>query len=162
MNDPRPVREIGRSGRAHGVRGELRVELLTDRDERLAVGAQIRIAEQWYTIRGRRRADRHWLVALDGVDDRTAAERLAQQAVYADADDSSTDDDALWVHELIGRRVIDQHGIDRGECVAVIDNPADDLLELDGGALVPVGFIERLEGEWIVVDAPEGLFELSE
>ena len=44
----------------------------------------------------------------------------------------------------------------------MIDNPAADLLELDSGALVPVVFVTEQSPERIVIDPPDGLFELIE
>ena len=73
--------------------------------------------------------------------------------------DPIDDPDALWVHDLVGRAVIDQHGEHRGRCVAVIANPASDLLELDSGALVPSVFVDRIDGDDIHVDVPDGLFD---
>ena len=64
------------------------------------------------------------------------------------------------MHELIGSRVVDQQGVDRGTCIAVIDNPAHDILELDTGALIPVIFVVSCTGGVTVVDPPEGLFDL--
>jgi hypothetical protein len=59
---------------------------------------------------------------------------------------------------------LDAAGIERGTVVAVVANPADDLLELDGGSLVPVGFVVGWEGEGdarrLVIDPPAGLFDL--
>ena len=76
------------------------------------------------------------------------------------------DPDALWVHELIGRRVVDVDGTDRGECVSVIANPAADLLELDSGVLVPANFVTGVDAATspvtVTIDPPEGLFELYE
>jgi hypothetical protein len=43
--------------------------------------------------------------------------------------------------------------------VAVIDNPAHALLELDSGALVPVTFVVDNADGVITIDPPEGLFE---
>ncbi|MEZ5247778.1 MAG: hypothetical protein R2713_00735 [Ilumatobacteraceae bacterium] len=64
------------------------------------------------------------------------------------------------MHDLIGARVADQTGADRGVCVAVVDNPAHDLLELDTGHLVPVTFVVSVADGQITVDAPDGLFDL--
>ncbi len=45
--------------------------------------------------------------------------------------------------------------------MAVVANPASDLLELDSGALVPVVFVvDRAPGR-IVIDPPAGLFEVA-
>jgi len=43
--------------------------------------------------------------------------------------------------------------------VAVIGNPANDLLELDTGFLIPVNFVVRAADRLIEVDTPDGLFE---
>jgi 16S rRNA processing protein RimM len=152
--------EVGRIGRAHGVRGELYVLLITDRVERLALGAHLLAGSQWLTVvEAREQQKQRWLVRFEGITDRKAAESLTNSILFADplVDDG---DDALWVHALIGSRVVDQQGVDRGTCVAVIDNPAHDLLELDNGALVPVTFVVGCTDGIATIDPPEGLFDL--
>jgi 16S rRNA processing protein RimM len=72
------------------------------------------------------------------------------------------DPNALWVHQLIGAEVIEATGTARGRCVAVIDNPAADLLELESGALVPAAFVVSVAEGVVTIDPPEGLFELGE
>ena len=92
------------------------------------------------------------------IPDRTAAERYANRALRGHPID---DPDALWVHEMIGRRVVDADGTERGKCVSVLANPAADLLELDSGALVPSNFVVSIDAETIHVDTPDGLFDLD-
>jgi 16S rRNA processing protein RimM len=154
------LREVGRIGRAHGVQGELYVTLITDRVERLAPGARLLAGTQWLTVTESRTQQQRWLVRFVGVDDRTAAEKLTNAVLHAEPIDVDGDDDALWVHELIGSRVVDQQGVDRGTCVAVIDNPAHDILELDSGALIPVIFVVSCRDGVATIDVPEGLFDL--
>ena len=153
------LREVGRIGRAHGVGGEVYVVLITDRVERLAPGARLLAGSQWLTVSESRPQQQRWLVHFEGIDDRTMAEKLTNSILLAEpvVDDS---DDGLWVHELIGSRVIDRQGVDRGTCVAVLDNPAHDILELDTGALVPVTFVLTCSGGVTTIDPPEGLFDL--
>jgi 16S rRNA processing protein RimM len=67
----------------------------------------------------------------------------------------------VWVHELIGARVVDVSGHERGTCVAVIDNPAHPIMELDSGALVPTPFITSRDAGVVTIDPPEGLFDLE-
>jgi len=68
------------------------------------------------------------------------------------------------VHDLLGAVVREVGGTERGTVTAVLPNPADDLLELDGAALVPVTFVVGFEGEGdarrLVIDPPDGLFDL--
>jgi len=153
------LREVGRIGRAHGVNGQVYVSLLTDRVERLAPGARLLAGSQWLTVAESRLQQQRWLVRFEGVADRTAAEKLTNSTLMAEPL-TEDDEDALWVHVLIGSRVVDQHGVDRGSCVAVIDNPAHDMMELDSGALVPVTFVVDCRDGIATVDTPEGLFDL--
>ena len=150
--------EVGRTGRAHGVRGDLYVDLITDRVERLAPGARLEIAGRWRTITASRPAGRRWLVHFEGVDDRTAAEALAGQALLAEP--IADRGDGIYVDQLIGAEVLLVDGTRVGSCVAVVDNPAHDLLELDTGALVPMVFVVTVAEARVVIDPPEGLFEL--
>ena len=156
------LREVGRIGRAHGVRGDLYVTLITDRVDRIAPGARLLAGSHWLTVADSRpqHGEQRWLVHFEGISDRTAAEKLTNAILRAESLPDGDRDDALWVHELIGSRVVDQQGIDRGECVAVVDNPAHDLLELDTGALVPVIFVVTCRDGVTTVDPPEGLFDL--
>jgi 16S rRNA processing protein RimM len=133
--------------------------LITDRVERLAPGARLLYGSQWLTVVESRQQQHRWLGRFEGVDDRTTAEKLTNSVLLAEPL-TDHDDDALWVHELIGSRVVDQQGIERGTCIAVIDNPAHDILELDTGALIPVIFVVSCSNGVTVVDPPEGLFDL--
>ena len=67
----------------------------------------------------------------------------------------------MWVHELIGVQVEDLSGKNYGRCVAVIDNPAHALLELESGALVPIVFVVSRTNERITINPPAGLFDLN-
>ena len=153
---PDGLLEVGRIARPHGVRGDVYVVLSTDRTERLAPGARLHGATGWLTVARAAPAGGRWLVHFDEVSDRTAAERLANTALHAEPID---DPDALWVHELIGARVVEVGGTDRGRCVAVVANPAADLLELDGGALVPMTFVVDSVDGVVTIDPPDGLFD---
>lgn len=149
---------IGRIGRAHGVRGAVVVHLDSDRTERVSPGARLHDGTGWRTVDQARSQPQHrWVVHFDGIADRTAAEALQGRMLWAEP---LTDPDALWVHDLIGRRVVDATGVERGRCVAVLANPAADLLELDTGHLVPTTFVTGLADDQILVDVPDGLWEL--
>jgi 16S rRNA processing protein RimM len=151
--------EVGRIGRAHGVRGAVHVVLSTDRTERMDEGSQLFDGTEWRTIvSARRQPNGSWLTHFEGLADRDAAEALSGRTLSATPID---DPDALWVHQLIGADVRDLDGVTRGRCVAVIDNPAHDLLELDNGALVPMVFVRSNRDGVITIDPPEGLFDLS-
>ena len=153
------LREVGKTGRPHGVRGDIYIDLITDREERLAVGARLQAGGRWLTVASSRRAGTRWLVHFDDVPDRTAAEKLVNLPLLAEPLPESGD--GLYVHDLIGAEVVDTTGEVLGTCTSVLANPAHDILELDNGGLVPVVFVvEATEGR-VVVDPPEGLFDLA-
>lgn len=151
--------EVGRIGRAHGVRGAVYVVLSSDRTERMDEGSRLFDGVEWRTIvTARRQPNGSWLTHFEGLATRDAAEALSGRVLSAPPIE---DPDALWVHELIGAEVRDLAGVTHGRCVAVIDNPAHDLLELDSGALVPMVFVRSNLDGVITIDPPEGLFDLG-
>ena len=66
----------------------------------------------------------------------------------------------LWVHELVGSKVREVNGTERGVVEAVLANPASDLLELDTGDLIPLTFVVEFVDGAVLVDVPDGLFDL--
>lgn len=142
------------------MRGQVYVDLLTDRDERVAVGARLKAGEKWLTVTSARPAGSRWLVQFEGCLDRNAAELLVNTALFAEP--LADTDDGLYVHQLIGAEVVGPDGHRYGRCVAVVANPAHDLLELEDGSLVPTVFITATSDGQITVNPPEGLFDLGE
>lgn len=96
---------------------------------------------------------------FEGVDDREGADTLRGRLVEAEPLDEAPEGE-FWVHELIGSEVRDRSGAALGKVVAVEANPTHDLLVLDGGALVPMVFVVSHESGVVVVDPPDGLFDL--
>ena len=157
---PGPVLlEIGRIERPHGLDGEVVVSLVTDRVGRLEPGSVLYTDRGPLTVGSSRRHTKRHLVRFDRITDRTDAEAWRGVILSAEPIDDP-EDDTLWAHELVGARVIDQHGVDHGTVVSVLDNPASDLLELEDGQLVPLTFLVGLvPGRRVDVDVPAGLLE---
>ncbi|TDQ53689.1 ribosome maturation factor RimM [Actinorugispora endophytica] len=166
---------VGRIGRAHGIRGEVAVEVRTDTpDERFTPGAVFETdppSAGPLTIKAvRRHADR-LLVRFEAVRDRTAAEGLRGASLLVDSADLAPvdDPDEFHDHELIGLRVETTGGAAVGTVSDVLHH-AQDVLVVEGGAgtevLVPfvrpiVPVIDTEAGR-IVIDPPPGLLELGE
>jgi 16S rRNA processing protein RimM len=152
--------DVGRITKAHGLRGEVVVVLTSDRDERVATGSVLDTDRGPLTVDASRPHQDRWIVSFRGVTGREDAEALRGLVLRAEPID---DPDVLWVHEVIGCTVRTVDGVERGVVESVLDNPAADLLVLDTGALVPVVFVESgPDAGVIVVDTPDGLFELAE
>src|SRR5262245_58370077 len=146
--------EVGRIGRAHGLRGEVHVVPISNRPERFEVGATLYVGDVPYEISSARLHQKHWLVHFEGVDDLNAAEALRGRLVTGDPLGDLPDGE-VWVHELIGAEVRESSGARIGRVVAVEDNPAHELLVLDNNKLVPIVFITDQSDGLIVVDLPE-------
>ncbi len=133
------------------------VRLTTNRLERVDVAAELFAEERVLVVERARRHDDDHLVRFEGVAGRNAAEELKGLELSADPID---DPDELWVHDLIASTVVDQSGVERGQVVEVLANPASDLLVLESGALVPARFVVSMAEGRIDVDVPDGLFDL--
>ncbi len=156
---PAGLLEVGVVRRPHGVKGDTYVDLVTDREDRLAVGSRLWARGAWRTVTSSKHLPQRWLVHFAGFDDRTSIEALTNAPLHAEPID---DPDALWVHQLLGSEVVESGGTVRGRCVSVLANPAHDILELDSGALVPVIFVVSCVDGVTVIDPPDGLFDLAD
>ena len=152
--------EVGRIGKAHGLKGEVSVRLISDRTERLDRGAVLSTARGDLRVAASRPHQDRWIVQFDGISGRTEAESWHGVVLMGEPID---DPSALFVHDVVGCTVVDAHGVERGVVTAAQANPASDLLVLDSGALVPMNFVVGdIDGTTIHVDVPDGLFELYE
>jgi len=158
MSDAGELLEVGTIGRAHGTGGEVVVRLVTNRVERLDPGSRLISSVRELVVSKSRPHHDKWLVQFDGIETRNQAEELRGAVLSALPLDIP---DVLGVHELIGSVVREVDGAERGTVTAVLANPASDLLELDSGHLVPLTFIVQFEEGIVLVDVPDGLFELS-
>lgn len=152
--------EIGRVIRPHGLRGEVVVELVTNRPDRLDPGTVIAGPRGPLRITASRPFQARHLVQFEGIHTREQAELLRDYVLRAEPLEDA-DPDTLWVHELVGAEVRDAEGTPLGEVKAVEENPASDLLVLENGGLIPCRFVVSAAGGVVTVDIPEGLLETS-
>jgi len=148
--------EIGRIAKPHGLKGEVIVALVTDREDRLAPGTVLDTDRGPLTVVEAHPHQHRWRVRFEGITRREEAEPLHGLALRAEPVD---DPDVWFVHDLIGKPVVLVDGTPVGTCTSVVDNPAHDLLELDDGRLVPLPFVVSA-GDVIEIDPPEGLLDL--
>jgi 16S rRNA processing protein RimM len=163
---------LARVVKAHGIRGEVACELLTDVPDRLAPGVRLWLGDRPVTIASSRPHQGRLLVRFEGVADRNQAELLRGLEVKAEPMEPG-DQDVYFVHELVGMRVLDEHGAALGAVRAVVELPAAaeyDLLEVeraDGSRwllpavddYVEIDVADDGAEHLVVVDPPEGLLE---
>ena len=165
---------VGRIAKAHGIGGEVSVDVRTDApDERFAPGTTLETDPAHLgplTVARTRWHAGRLLVVFEGVSDRTAAESLRGALLVVDSLSSPPIDDAdeYWDHQLAGLDVVSSDGERLGVVEDVAHPPGSDLLVVrrpDGSeALVPfvrdIVTTVDIAANRVVVDAPEGLFEL--
>ena len=148
--------------KAHGLAGEVVVDLWTDQAQRLEPGSSLASPSGELRVVSSRpmggSGDRY-LVRFESVGDRAAAEALRGTELSAEALEVPG---TLWVHELVGSVVRDVAGTELGRVTAVESNPASDLLVLESGGLIPVRFVTGHDptSHSVEVDIPDGLLEV--
>jgi 16S rRNA processing protein RimM len=164
---------VGKIGRAHGIRGEVAVEVRTD-DVHGRFGAGSRLATEParhgpLTVRAARWQHRRLLVCFDGVGDRDAAAALRGALLVADAatGTAATDPEQFWDHQLVGMAAATSDGRPLGTVAEVRHPPGGDLLVVrrDGPGELLVPFVAAIvpvvdvDAGRLVVDPPPGLLE---
>ncbi len=161
---------VARIGRAHGLRGEVALDLRTDDPEaRLAVGSALPTDPAGrgpLTVTGTRVQQGRWYASFAEVSDRTAAEALRGVDLLVEvAQDEDDDEDAWYPHELAGLRAEHVDGRVLGEVTGLEHLPAHDVLVLrePDGARTLVPFVRAIvpvvdvPGGRVVLDPPGGL-----
>jgi 16S rRNA processing protein RimM len=126
---------VGRVGRPHGVNGAFFVERPSERDEVFAVGSTVLVAgEPAKVVSSRRGSGGRPVIRLDRV-----VERGAELAVPRDSlPELATEDGEFYVFQLVGLSVEQEDGRVLGRVREVLQYPANDVLELDSGASLPL------------------------
>ena len=165
---------VARIGKAHGLKGEVTVQVLTGAaDERFVAGATFvtePVEAGPMLLRSARDHNGVLLLGFEGADDRTGAEALRGIKLLADALEDDGDEDTWYERDLVGLKAVTVGGDEVGEVIALRSGSAQDLLVLrltDGReALVP--FVTAIvpevdiEGGRVVLDPPVGLLGLDE
>jgi len=103
---------VGRLGSAHGLRGDVVVEVRTDEpDARFGVGATLQVegSRRDLTVVRSRWAKGSLIVAFDEVKDRQGAEELRGSVLVVDVESNDDPDypDEFWYRRLRGLTVVD-------------------------------------------------------
>lgn len=132
---------VGRIARAHGVRGEVSVQSLTEVEQRFAPGSVLLLGpdgDRPLTVRSARPHQHRILVKFDEVRDRTEAESLRGRVLMIPSEQSPPlPEGAYWVHQVVGLELVTEDGRSLGRVREVLANPANDVWVTDADALIP-------------------------
>ncbi|MFE5855091.1 ribosome maturation factor RimM [Streptomyces sp. NPDC056500] len=164
---------VARIGRAHGIKGEVTVDVRTDEPEqRLAPGAVLATDPAGIgplTIETGRVHSGRLLLRFAGVRDRTGAEALRNTLLIAEVDpeEQPDDPDEYYDHQLIDLDVVTVDGAEVGRITEISHLASQDLLivEREDGSETMIPFVEEivveidLEEQRAVIDPPPGLID---
>ena len=178
---------VGRVRKAHGVRGELVVEIITDAPEAIfASGRRVLVGTvtgdppreartpreaaipRDLTIRTTTSFKGGLIVAFDELADRDQAELFQKRYLLVPlADIAPAGEDEVYFHELLGMRVVRASGAAVGVIDALYELPQGlmiDVMREEGGTVMlpyrPEIVIDvRIRERLVVVDPPDGLLD---
>ncbi|WP_420175594.1 ribosome maturation factor RimM [Luteococcus sp. OSA5] len=156
---------VGTIGRAHGIKGDVAIELRTDEPERrFAPGAVLRVegTRKQLTVETARWHSGRMLVHFAELADRTAVEQARGQVLVVDVDplELPEEDDEYYDRQLVGLTALRADGSEAGPVVEVVHLPVQDLLAIrtaQGDRLVP--FVTELVP---AVDLTAGTVQLAD
>jgi len=124
--------KVGQVVNVVGLRGELKVYHYSDYKERFEELTKIYLENTRYKISGVRYMKEIVILKLEGIDDRTEAEKHRGEDIYFDKEDARVlPEDTYYISDLIGLAVIDESGSILGTLSDVIQNRAQDLYEVE-------------------------------
>jgi 16S rRNA processing protein RimM len=164
---------IGEILRPHGIRGELKMRVMTSYPERIAKLERIFLSEdeagtkaQPHALQSARLSHNYALLKLAGVDDRSAADHLRALYVLVELDAAvPLEAGEYYLYELIGVNVITVEGETLGILTEILETGANDVYIIEsavyGQVLIPAideVIIETdIAHRTLTVKLPEGL-----
>ena len=162
---------MGDIGRPQGLQGEVRIRSFTAKPAAIAEYGPLEdeTGARLFEIESLRVTPKAMSARIKGVTTREEAEALTGTKLYVPHARLPARDEDEWYHaDLIGLAALDDKGTAIGSVITVHDFGAGDLLEIrpaSGGATVLLPFTRDtvpevdVEGGWLGVVPPEGLFE---
>jgi 16S rRNA processing protein RimM len=124
--------KVGRVGKPHGLDGSFFVEHASEDEDHFAKGETLHVDGEPAEIVGSQRSRGRPVIRLD-----REAPRGAELAVPRDQLPPAGEDE-YYEFQLVGLAVEEEGGRPLGSVAAVIPGPANDVLELDSGLLLPL------------------------
>lgn len=164
---------LGQILRPHGIRGEMRMRILTDYPERIKKSVRVFMGSgpdasdlQAYTVEHMRLHQAYGLLKLENVNDRGQADLYRDLFVMVPLSEAvPLEDDEVYLYQLIGMSVCTTDGVELGVVDDVLETGANDVyvVKTPAGAEILIPVIDQTIVETdvdtgvITVDLPEGL-----
>ena len=160
--------EVGRVLAPWGIRGELRIDPLTDNPSRFRPGSLLRLRGRPTKVARSRKSGRHLIAKLEGVDDRNAAEALRGEPLTISPEEAPplSREGTYYHFQIIGIEVYDESGNCLGEVTEILRTGGNDVYTVrdsDGNekllpAIADVVLDVDIERGSMTVRVPDGLY----
>jgi 16S rRNA processing protein RimM len=154
---------LGKLRRAHGVSGEIALEVYTRMPELLSVDQVVYVGETYqpFTIQSTRPKGELLLLKFLEVKDRTEASDLTNLLVYTQSEQLPVlPEDEFYLHELIGLDVFDTDDHYLGVLTEIIETGANDVYLVRDAAGDEV-LIAAIEERILEIDLDQGRMIVS-
>lgn len=137
---------------AHGIRGEVKIKSFTEDPKAISSYGPLQTADgRVLDIARIRLAKDFFIASLKGIVDRNAAEALRGVELFALREKMGA---GVLLSDLVGKQVLDGSSV-LGRISGFQNFGAGELMELDGGLLIPVRFMVSAADD-VVVELPDG------
>jgi len=158
---------VGHLQRAHGIKGEIAMQVITDFPERLLKGKKLWIGDSHiqHIIKSIRWKQDLMLLGFEGIDDRSGIDVLVNQDVFIQTSAlPKLPDGRYYFHQLIGLSIFEKENF-IGKVTEILETGANDVfvISLPGGKELLLPDIKSvilnvdLEEQKIQVAIPDGL-----
>jgi 16S rRNA processing protein RimM len=164
---------LGEILRPHGIRGELRMRVLTDFPEHITRRGHVYLGDnpnvtsaKQYQVQHMRMHQGYALLKLKNIDNRNHAELLRDLFVMVHINDAvPLEDDEIYLYQLIGVTVQTTDGEVLGEISDVLETGANDVYVVQGPTygeiLIPVTdetvIATDIDDGVVIISLPDGL-----
>ncbi len=164
---------IGRVGKPHGLRGEVRLQLYSGQPENLRSYGRLFLVSTDGEISPPRRIvssrvqGKTAVIGFESVGDRNGADYLKGMGVLVEKTElQQTDEDEYYYYQFAGLAVRTVEGRRLGRIEHIFSNGAQDVLVVRGKGreyLIPImkPIIVRRTDEELIIDPPPGLLEIN-
>ncbi|MFN2281826.1 MAG: ribosome maturation factor RimM [Anaerolineales bacterium] len=121
---------VGKFRKPHGIRGEIRMSVLTDYPELISPGKMVYVGpqNQAYTIKDLRWHGGDLLLSLEELPDRTAVEVFRNVMVSMKSSDIPVlPEGEYYLHQLVGMEVVTDQGEALGKLAEILITGANDV-----------------------------------
>jgi 16S rRNA processing protein RimM len=157
---------VGKIVASFGLRGQVKVEPLTNIAERFDIGKTLYLDGEPRKIVDSRLQKKQFILKLEGINKIEQADALKWMVLEVPASEKpELDDDEYMVDDLIGMKVVTTDGKELGAVEEVLTYPAHDILVV-GTVMIPAvqEFVEMVDfdAETITVRLIDGMLELND